>query len=81
MAEDQFDYICADAQATPAKPLKSEEFDIERYCDYEEGLLEANRRFWSGDGGAAVYRRFRAPQVFSFSCKDMEYSLSLTKPR
>jgi len=72
-----FDAGIADSQGTSVVPLSPDSFDIEKYADYEAALLEKNRQFWKADSGVLVYRRFRVPEVFSYSCKDRELSLSL----
>lgn len=73
----EFDYQIADAQGTEVQPIAPADFDIPKYQEYEASLLESSRRFWTSDSGIVVYRRFRVPQVFSYSCKDMELSLAL----
>jgi hypothetical protein len=77
MVKDAFNYELDDAQGTAVEPVDPADFDLERYADYEAGLLESNRSFWKSGQGAAVYRRFRVPQVFSYGCRDMKSSLSL----
>jgi len=72
-----FNTEIADSQGTVIKPIAPEKFDIDKYADYEVALLERNEQFWKSDSGVLVYRRFRVPEVFSYSCKDMELSLSL----
>ncbi|NIA30060.1 MAG: hypothetical protein GWP06_09140 [Actinobacteria bacterium] len=71
-----FDYTVADSQGTLVEPLSPEEFDVQKYVDYEAALLEGNAVFWESQAGVAVYRRFRVPQVFSFGCRDMKQSLA-----
>jgi len=73
----KFDYKKADSQGTDVEPIDPAKFDIAGYQDYEASFLESNRAFWASDSGIAVYRRFRPPQVFSYGCKDMEFSLAL----
>lgn len=77
MNDKKFDFNLADAQGTDIKPISPEQFDVSRYQEYEAKLLDKNAAFWSGKSGVAVYRRFRVPQVFSYGCKDMEYSLGV----
>jgi hypothetical protein len=77
MTEKGFDNQIADAQGTNIEPIDVDSFDIVKYEDYEASLLEKNRQFWASDSGIAVYRRFRVPQVFTYGCKDMKYSLAL----
>lgn len=77
MQEKPFDNLIADSQGTDVKPVLPDEFDFERYADYEAGLLEGNRVFWQASNGMAVYRRFRVPQVYTFGCGDMRMSLAL----
>ncbi len=77
MSEKEFDISLNDSQGTLVEPLDPEKFDIERYVDYEQALLQSNREFWQQDEGIAVYRRFRVPAVFSEGCQDMNLSLSL----
>jgi hypothetical protein len=77
MNEKEFDTSLNDSQGTLVDPLDPDKFDIERYVDYEQALLQSNRDFWQNEEGIAVYRRFRVPTVFSEGCKDMKLSLSL----
>jgi len=78
MKEAQFNYEIADSQGTIVEPLKEfAEFDADAYAEYEAGLRERNHAFWESDSGVAVYRRFRVPAVFSYGCKDMEWSLKV----
>jgi len=77
MAEKEFDYSVADSQGTSIKPIDTADFDIAEYQDYESQLLEQNRKFWLAESGIAIYRRFRVPEVFSYGCKDMKFSLGL----
>lgn len=77
MSEKKFDTQSADPQGTAMKPMNISDFDVERYADYEANLLERNKQFWENETGIAVYRRFRVPEVFTYGCRDMEYSLSL----
>lgn len=72
-----FNYTSSDSQGTMIQPIHPASFDIQRYRDYEAELLEGNRRFWSGDKGVQVYRRFRVPEVYSYGCADMHQSLTL----
>ncbi|MBD3386489.1 hypothetical protein GF407_16400 [candidate division KSB1 bacterium] len=77
MNETEFDTLLNDSQGTLVDPVDPEKFDIERYIDYEQALLQSNRDFWQKDKGIAVYRRFRVPAVFSDGCRDMKQSLAL----
>ncbi len=77
MPEKEFDYQVVDAQATDVEPVAPEQFDVDAYQQYEASLFERNRKFWRSGSGVAVYRRFRPPQVFSYGCRDMKYSLAL----
>ena len=77
MANKKFNYKINDAQGTIIDPLPVKDFDIEKYCDYEQSLKEKCSDFWSAEEGVAVYRRFRVPEVFSYGCKDMRNSLEL----
>lgn len=77
MEDKAFDYNSADPQGTVLSPIKVLEFDVEEYADYTSSFVEKNRRFWNSSQGVAVYRRFRVPQVFSYGCRYMEYSLGL----
>ena len=73
----EFNTEIADSQGTVIEPISPDDFDIEKYVDYEAELLEANKAFWESDSGIAVYRRFRVPEVYSYGCKDMVRSLGL----
>lgn len=75
MANTAFDYNSKDSQGTVVAPIEICDFDVEEYASYNSSLLEKNSRFWNSSSGVAVYRRFRVPEVFSFGCRDMEYSL------
>jgi len=77
MSEKDFDSSNPDSQGTRVAPVDPGNFDIEAYCDYEAALLEANQAFWEAPHGVAVYRRFRAPEVFAYGCRDMHKSLAL----
>jgi len=77
VSSNAFNAEIADSQGTSVVPVSPENFDIEKYADYEAAILEKNRQFWKSDSGVLVYRRFRVPEVFSYRCKDMELSLSL----
>jgi len=71
----KFDQTSVDVQATPAEPVKPEDFDFEAYSDYETSLLERCRDFWLADSGVLVHRRMRVAEVFSYGCRDMKASL------
>ena len=77
MADKTFDYSSADSQGTILSPVKVSDFDMEAYEGYNAAFLERNKEFWNSRSGVLVYRRFRVPQVFSYGCRDMEYSLGL----
>lgn len=70
-----FDYNKSDSQGTTVFPMDYNKFDLEAYSDYETELNEGCRRFWKADTGAAVYRRFRVPEVYSWGCRDIKMSL------
>lgn len=72
-----FDYTKRDAQATSVTPIAPEKFDFARYADYEAAKQEKNAKFWDANEGVAVYRRFRAAEVFGDGCADMKSSLEL----
>ena len=77
-AKNGFNNEKPDAQGTfGIETISPENFDFEKYQDYENQLLAQNKKFWQGDSGIAVYRRFRVPEVFSYGCKDMKLSLEL----
>ncbi|UCE47814.1 MAG: hypothetical protein JSW47_19720 [Phycisphaerales bacterium] len=71
----RFDQTSVDVQATPADPVKPEEFDFEAYADYEASLLDRCREFWLSRSGVLVHRRMRIAEVFSHGCRDMKASL------
>ena len=73
--EDKFDVSKADSQGTTVKPLPAADFDIERYADYEASLEDNCKSFHAASEGAAVYRRFRVPEVYSWGCRDRKLSL------
>jgi Uroporphyrinogen decarboxylase (URO-D) len=75
--KDLFDTSLADAQGSSVEALTVQSFDIERYADYESSLLDGCSTFRDGNGGVAVYRRFRVPEVFSWACADRKLSLEL----
>lgn len=77
MKKQTFNYDISDSQGTYVEPISIKDFDLQAYADYEASMLENNRLFWSEKSGVAVYRRFRAPEVFSYGCKDMKLSLEL----
>jgi len=72
-----FDYKSADSQGTLVEPINPKDFDIDEYCEYESLLLDRCRKFWEGNSGVLVYRRFRVPEVFSYGCRDMKRSFEL----
>ncbi len=73
----EFDYTLSDSQGTLGNELDPKKFDIERYYDYEQYLLENNQSFWNASEGILVYRRFRSPGVFAYDSRDMKKSLAL----
>lgn len=77
MPENKFNYNLSDSQGTVIEPISPQNFDIEKYQEYEQSLLGKNADFWNGSSGVAVYRRFRVPECFSWGCRDMKYSLEL----
>ncbi|NLW56283.1 MAG: hypothetical protein GX050_06675 [Firmicutes bacterium] len=77
MKRNEFDYTVQDAQGSKVEPVSLETFDFEKYHQYELSLREKCRSFWNSEEGVAVYRRFRAPGVFAYACKDMQLSLEL----
>lgn len=72
-----FDTNKRDAQATEIMPVKSFAFDFDAFTDYEKSLLEKTKDFMNKPSGVAVYRRFRAAEVFAEESKDMKRSLEL----
>ncbi|MDR3297487.1 MAG: uroporphyrinogen decarboxylase family protein [Prevotellaceae bacterium] len=75
--KNQFDYTLRDTQATAVSPVAPEDFDAQRYADYELSLLERCRSFWqSKSGGVLVYRRMRVGEVFAEDAADMKKSLA-----
>jgi len=77
LSDTGFNYKIADSQGTIVKPISINNFDLEKYHDYELSLNERCEEFWNSKEGVAVYRRFRVPEVFSYACKDMKTSLEL----
>ena len=71
----RFDYTKRDAQSTEITPVAVSRFDTDAYADYEAKLLERTAAFAAALEGVAVYRRFRAAEVFSDGCRDMRRSL------
>lgn len=74
--KDVFDASLADAQATRVLPIKPQDFDLQRYQDYEAALLERCRNFWQGTSGVLVYRRMRVAEVFAADSRSKERSLA-----
>ncbi len=72
-----FDNTLSDAQGTEILPINPDKFDLIRYSEYEQSLLERCQTFQEDSSGVLVYRRFRVPQVFSYGCRDMKLSLAL----
>ncbi len=77
MTKDSFNSLISDSQGTAVTPVDPGKFDIPRYREYEQSLLENNKSFWRALQGIAVYRRFRVPAVFSYGCRDMVDSLAM----
>lgn len=77
MGEVKFDTSLRDSQGTEVKPINPEDFDLDAYADYEESLLEKNKKFTEADSGLLVYRRVRANGVFYDKCRDYRESLAL----
>jgi hypothetical protein len=71
----KFDINKRDAQATEIAPVSVSGFDMFEYTDYEAKLMERTHAFATASEGVAVYRRFRAAEVFSDGCRDMRRSL------
>ena len=72
-----FNFTKRDAQATDIVPVAPSQFDAEAYIDYEAKLMERTAAFAAASEGVAVYRRFRAAEVFGDGCRDMRLSLAL----
>ena len=72
-----FDTKKRDSQGTIVSPVQPEDFDLDRYADYEASLLEGNKQFWEKESGLQVYRRVRADGVFYDKCRDYKESLAL----
>ena len=73
----KFDTSKSDSQAVEVTPLKPEDFDIDSYVAYSEGLNKVCERFWNAGSGVVVYRRMRVAECFSFGSRDMKRSLEL----
>ena len=74
----KFDSSIRDSQGTHVEPINVENFDLDEYAEYEESLLERNRKFFEEDkSGLLVYRRVRADGVFYDKCRDFKESLAL----
>ena len=73
----QFDNKLADSQSTQVVPIKSENFDFDRYEAYAAELNKTCATFWQQKMGVLVYRRMRVAECFSFGCRDMKRSLEL----
>lgn len=72
-----FQYNKRDSQGTKVESIACEQFDFDRYADYEESLREKQKKFLEADSGILVYRRVRADGVFYDKCKDWKESLEL----
>jgi len=66
-----------DSQATEVEPVKIDRFDLDAYTAFEKNLLEKTGAFARANSGVAVYRRFRAAEVFADGCSDIKRSLEL----
>jgi len=73
----RFDFTKRDVQASEIEPVPASRFDVNAYVDYESKLLERTAAFAAASEGVAVYRRFRAAEVFSDGCCNMRRSLEL----
>jgi uroporphyrinogen-III decarboxylase len=71
----KFNNQLSDAQATRVTPIKSADFDLEKYVAYAEELNKKCAAFWESKSGVVVYRRMRVAECFSFGCADMKSSL------
>jgi hypothetical protein len=76
METSKFDTSSSDSQGTIIEPMPIDSFDIGQYAEYCEELEKGCAAFQGASEGLLVYRRFRVPQVFAGSCRDMELSLS-----
>jgi hypothetical protein len=74
--KEQFNYTLKDAQATKVSPVAPEKFDVQKYAEYEQNLLERCADFWKKDSGVLVYRRMRVGEVFAEDAADMKKSLA-----
>lgn len=45
----KFDSSIRDSQGTHVEPINVENFDLDEYAEYEESLLERNRKFFEED--------------------------------
>ena len=72
-----FDNNIRDAQATEITPVTVSRFNADAYADFEAKLMERTSAFAAAHDGVAVYRRFRAAEVFSDGSRDMRRSLEL----
>lgn len=77
MIKAEFDTSLRDSQGTLVVPVSPEQFDLDRYAEYEEKQLIKNRAFIEKEEGLLVYRRVRADGVFYDKCRDYKKSLSL----
>ena len=73
----KFDTSKSDSQAVEVTPLKPEDFDLDSYVAYSEGLNKVCEDFWNAASGVVVYRRMRVAECFSFGSRDMKRSLEL----
>ncbi len=73
----KFSYSIADSQGTSVYPIAVQDFDFDKYSEYEATLSPKNSDFWKRESGVLVHRRVRVPDVFSYRCKDMKVSLEL----
>ena len=77
MKEKGFDITLADSQATVAREIQPENFDLAEYHDYEQELLQRNREFFESKSGLQVYRRMRGEGVYYDKCREHAESLAL----
>ncbi len=77
MENNKFDTNLKDSQVTKVRPIEPENFDFSAYKEYEDRLLNNNRKFVESDSGLLVYRRVRADGVFYDKCRDYKESLAL----
>ena len=77
MVTREFDNSIADSQGTSVEPVAVDKFDFESFACHEDDTLSFCRDFCERETGVAVQRRFRAPGVYSYGCRDMQRCLEL----